>query len=255
MIKLYRLVPDALSTSIATGYVSSITEDLFYKLGFISIPNSQYFGLYSEGEGMVSEKNNGMFFFLSPWSCIKGLNFLRDEYVGGSARILEYEVPEEMVATCKRAFTNYQNYQAEGMMIPSDLLRNNGEFFTEVNDYIKSKLEKVSLQYCLDVIEDLNKNNSNKMVSFEEDNFYKKMQRINVRRFRKDELYFSSSFITGRSMLITRDDCDIMNSTLDSSSNETLLMPIINKANGILSFDNYNEYDQDLPNHKYGMMI
>lgn len=66
MAKLYRIIPDTISTLLSTGYISDISEDLLYKLGYLCYGDHDcgYFGTYEEGKGMSGESTKDYIFFL-----------------------------------------------------------------------------------------------------------------------------------------------------------------------------------------------
>ena len=148
MAKLYRVVPDIVSTVLDTSYSSDIAEDLLYKMGYLSYGEHEYgyFGTYERGYGMLAESTEDyVFFFNSPWSCIKGVNFFSDQYGHHVARILEYDIPDEIVNNSADAFTNYENWQAKGKKIPVKLLQEGKEVLNELSDELKTQLEKIAL--------------------------------------------------------------------------------------------------------------
>lgn len=98
MAKLYRIVPNALASTMAKAYLTDIKEDMLYKLGYMSYDDHQmqYFGTYSAR--MMSESaNDYVFFFDSPWSCFKCIDFFNSLYSDEVATILEYDIPEEII--------------------------------------------------------------------------------------------------------------------------------------------------------------
>lgn len=255
MAKLYRIVPDAISTTLTTGYLSDVNEDLFYKLGYINVPSGGYFGIYESGKGMVWEKNsNSMFFFTSPWSCVRGIKFLRD-YGDKEAKILEYEVPDEIVNSSKSVFTNYSNWQAMGKMIPLELLLQSNSLCKSLNDELKEKLEQVA-------VEDVSVSTSVLCQTYSKydldsiNNFLaSRISRINNRRFAGNVSYFKSDMITGRSMVVTGTDCDVMFDVMTKKSSEEGLCEMMRRSNGILTPENFVEYDFDVPVHQYGPIL
>lgn len=123
MAKLYRVVPDSTVTLITNGYYSDINEALLYQIGFFNPYNNGYFGIYDYNNGITGENNTkSLFFFTSPWSCIMALKYLRGNYSNLQAKILEYDIPNDIVNSSSNVITNYVNWQAEGKLIPTNML-------------------------------------------------------------------------------------------------------------------------------------
>lgn len=271
MAKLYRIIPDTTSTVISTGYLSDITEDLLYQLGFLSYGDHglSYFGTYEEGKGNSGESSRDyIFFFNSPWSCVRGLNFLSDPYGNEVARILEYDIQDEIVKESRDAFTNYTNYQAKGKKIPVKLLEKDKEVFDEFSQELRTKLEEIALQdssesikqFCQSVQKSrfsIHKNNPHINVDYLSQLIFEPSlkQKVNNRRFKKSGNFFRTSAITGRTMVITRADRELMEDILFNKKKIDDLSTIMDKSNGILTLDGLKNYDKDASEHQYDMII
>lgn len=247
MAKMYRIVPDAISTVMTTGYLSKIAEDLLYKLGYICSHNDRYFGLYEYGSGIVGEwSTRSIFFFDSPWSCIRALNYIDHEYSRKKARILEYDIPDSVVNSSNPTFTNYTNWQAQGRLITLDLLQQGEQVLNSFDDEIKEKLRKIALADADESIAALNN------ASFYNSRLASTIERVNNHRLDQNVPFFRSKFITGKTMTVTEEDCADFFDIISERKDETALEPIISKSNGILTLDNYVDYNFDNPTHHYG---
>lgn len=247
MAKMYRIIPDTMSTVMTTGYLSKIAEDLLYKLGYICSCNERYFGLYECGSGMVSERStSSIFFFDSPWSCVRALNFIDHEYSRKKARILEYDIPDSMVNASKPAFTNYTNWQAQGRLIPLELLQQGEEVLNSFDDELKEKLMEIAMADTKEAIATLDN------MPFSSQKLSGLVERVNNRRVNQSVSFFKSNFITGKSMIITEKDKSAIHDVMFNKNDDTVLAPIMNKSNGILTPDNYVDYNFDAATHQYG---
>lgn len=253
MAKLYRLVPDSITTVQTTGYKTNVVEDLFYNLGYVAINNERWLGYYRDGEGIVTESpEKGYFFFLNPWSCIRGLTFLDDKFCNRIAKILEYDIPDELLSECKNAFTNYESYQAKGIMIPRSVLKGEETVLTEVSDVQKQGLSSLSFADATETIEFLNKTSRFDLdMKLDKD----KLERINKRRFENPITYFKTPYITGNKMLINRNYTDKMTANIFEISGADAIEYLISVSNGILTEENAKGYDGDSAKRKYGLIL
>ena len=145
MAKLYRVVPDVTLTTLTVGYLTDITEDLLYQLGYLDHSLSDkdygYFGIYDQGMKRETTKDD-MFFFESPWSCFRCLLFFDNLYSKEGGRILEYDIPDDIVKASRKAFTNYEGYQAKGRRIPIALLQSGKEVLTEFSAELRTRVRR-----------------------------------------------------------------------------------------------------------------
>lgn len=254
MAKLYRIVPDTISTVITSGYLSNTIEDLLYKLNYIGIPNERYFGVYQKG--IVNESNsNTMFFFVSPWSCIMAIRFLNDRYSKKVARIFEYDIPDDIVNISDDAFTNYENWQAKGKLISLELLKKNKDVFNQFDDKLQKDLEKVSLHDANESAVILSENYSQHSFDSINQSLTSRLQKINKRRLEQSVQFFKSNIITGKSMIITGIDALKVFDVMFGEKTEEVLLDIMRKSNGILTQENFGDFDFDRPIHQYGPML
>ncbi len=271
MAKLYRVIPDATSTVLTTGFLSDITEDLLYKMGYLSCGDTKwgYFGTYEKGKGNCADSTQDyMFFFESPWSCLQALNFFRDPHGKELAKIVEYDISDNIIKASKDAFTNYTNYQAKGKIIPIKLLQKNKEVFTEFSDELKEKLEELATSDAEESIKRLSKSIQESKYSIHKcdssfepkglvERFYGRnlLGKINSRRFEKEVAFFETDIVTGKSILITRADKECLQDVIYRKGTIDSLSEIIENSNGILTRENFNEYDFDEPGYHYGRII
>lgn len=254
MTKLYRIVPDTAATLTTTGYISKITEDLLYKLNYIAQDNKRYFGIYQKGEGIVCNGEK-MFFFTSPWSCIRALRFLDDLYSDKVARILEYEIPDNIVKSSRNAFTNYENWQAKGKLIPVKLLNNGKGIITGFNGEIKQQLGEIALSDATESLDALSSIYNNAEFDSKRDRLLERIQRVNTHRLEQNISFFETNMTTGKTMLITNKDNKCFNDVMYARCTKETLSEIIKKSNGILTLDSLDDFDYDVPTHQYGPIL
>lgn len=257
MAKLYRLVPDAIATLCIEGYLSPITEDMFYKLNYMTVPVQNYFGIYDKCAGMVFEKKEeAMFFFDSPWSCIRGLTFLSGNgHSDKVARILEYDIPDEIVNVSKNVFTNYENWQADGKLIPIALLQKGNPICADYPENLKSKLDSITLSEAKPVLSILTEKYCNESYDELQSRVIRVLPRINQRRIQEFKGCFETGFITGKSIVITKDDMFTLADVMFGEKPVEDLAEIMKRSNGILTSENLTEYNYDSQGYQYGIQI
>lgn len=268
MAKLYRIIPDTPSTALTSGYITGVTEDLLYKLGYLEYNKRfRYYGMYCQGQGIRAERDK-KFFYYSPWACIRALRFLDSDYGHELARILEYEIPDDILKASTNAFTNYNNFQATGKMVPIELLRKDEELETQYTDELRKELEEIAISDAKESLEQLYKSIQESKSSiykgnarFQIENLNKsyfdpkRMKNINDIRFKESGKFFRTSIITGKSMIITRADRDLIEEVLNGEGNKNELSKITEKSNGMLSLERAEEYYNDSADHEYGMAL
>lgn len=248
MGKLYRIVPDSTATLITNGYYTDISEDLLYNIKCFNPDNSGYFGIYDHNTGITGEEmTNSLFFFTSPWSCIMALRHLRDDYSNLQAKILEYDIPDDIINSSSNVITNYTNWQAKGKMIPVDMLKNDK---LVIHNELKSTIEKM-------ILSDIKSSLKSICSSFEKYNYdkccnfiFSRINRINYRKTQNINRVFQSDFITGKSIIVTYHDLENL-----FANNISELNKLIEKSNGIFTSENLQEYDFDSPTHRYGLIL
>lgn len=248
MAKLYRVVPDSTVTLITNGYYSDISEDLLYQIGFFNPYNSGYFGIYDYNTGITGEnRTKSLFFFTSPWSCIMALKYLRGNYSSLQGKILEYDIPDEIVNSSANVITNYVNWQAKGKMIPTNMLKNNNPV---VHSELKSSIEKMALtdieKSLITFCSVFDKYSYDKCFDF----IFNRFNRINYRKSQNLDSVFQSDFITGKSIIITYHDFENL-----FSNNISELNKLIERSDGIFTSENLQEYDFDSSTHEYGLIL
>lgn len=267
-MKMYRVVPDTVGSMITQRYpYSEVKEDILYRLNFMAPEIYEYFGLYKNG--MTSEEwTNSMFFFYSPWSCINLLKMIREIYGRPVlARILEYDIPDEIANTSPEVFTNYENCQGKGLLIPRDLLIGNSKLYTEVPGEAEKEFIEMGLKDIEEGLNNIAPFVSKESLSSIREYFAKKGRQIVEDRLKKIGAYpfmkldnckiaiFHSDMITNRTMLITKNDLHLLWNIAGGTASDIEIQSLIDRSNGILTMENLAEYDFDRPFHRYGPLI
>lgn len=264
MAKLYRLVPDSITSIILTQMYSQVTEDLFYRQNMVEAYSYGYFGLYKKGTGNTAESyRKTMFFFTSPWSCIKGQEFMRDYYGGRRSRekfvvrILEYDIPDEIVSNSDDVFTNCGNYQAKGKLIPVALLQGNRVLHNTLDEEMRLKLEKQALEDAKETITALSEFCSPDFMAKLSAYIDEEWKDIIKERLtlKENEGFFETDIITGRTMLVTSQDYELLSDVRYRRKPEEDLQILMDKSNGILTPENLKDYDGDAATHRYGFIL
>ena len=73
---------------------------------------------------------------------------------------------------------------------------------------------------------------------------------MNNRRFEQRGNFFKTDVITGRSMIITRADRELLVGVMYEKQPKDTLSSIIESSNGILTLDNLEEYNSDAQIHR-----
>lgn len=257
MAKLYRLIPDSLSVLRLSDETHSIKEDLYYRIGKIDCYNYNFFDLLV-GEEITSEtSDNKKFFFNSPWSCIRGLNFINSKYykipknpsdIPRIARILEYDIPDEILTQSEDVYTYSDGFQGKGKLVPLQLLQQGAAVLTYLDRNTKKHLTKMIIDQVEEHFEILKKlnpsDNYKKYFTAQDLQFY-----LNWRFAVKDS-FFESDIITNRSMTITDQDFRLLDDIKSGKRIEEDLKPLIERSGGILSIENLRDYDFDNPSYK-----
>ena len=269
MAKLYRIVPNSYCSIMEKEYVTVANEDLLYRLGYLSFADHkvQYYGVYSYG--MKSESTEDyMFFFDSPWSCFKCINFFDSLYTDEVATILEYDIPDEIVNVSSKAFTNFENYQAMGHLIPIHLLTNGKNVKSEFSDELKEKLqelvckdmEEAIQKFCQSVKESkYSKFKYNPNVDFNKLSKVwlnpKTLSKIKARKFRTCGKYFKTEIVTGKMVVITGSDTELVYEVLSQERPINDLNELMSSSNGILTPENFKSWDKCPIVHTYGRTL
>lgn len=247
MAKLYRIVPDSTVTLITERYYTDINEDLLYNINCFNPYNNGYLSLYNPNTGITGEnRTQSLFFFTSPWSCIMALKYLY-EYTNEQAKILEYEIPDEIINSSTNIITNYENFQAKGKLIEVNKLKSNKQIsYPEIQDSI----EKMTLQDIYESLKILCKDEKKYPYKKSLEFILVRICKIKHNKKSKMEKIFHSDYITGKSMIITSTNLkNLLN------NNITELNKLINNSNGIFTKENLLEYDYDSCIHTYGLIL
>ncbi len=246
MAKLYRIVPDSTATLITERYYTNTNEDLLYNLNCFSPYNNGYLSLYDYNTGITGEnRTKSLFFFTSPWSCIKALKYF-NEFSNQQAKILEYDIPDEIVNQQTNVITNYTNYQAKGKLIPVELLKSQKSI--SIPD-ISSNIEKMTIT---DIYASLEKLCSSDVYPYKKCLEFVLVRSCKIQQRKKENLnnVFHSDYITGKSIIITLEDYyNLFNNDIEK------LQQLITSSNGIFTEENLSEYDFDTPEHTYGLIL
>lgn len=248
MAKVYRMIPDTVTSAYSKGYLSDVTEDLFYKLGYLNFNDheKQYFSVKENNSlncyGDSTDK--GIFFFTSAWSCCRALIFLNSVYGNEVARVMEYEIPDGIVAFSKQAVTNHQNFQASGIIVPLDLLTSDWQASTEFTEVLRIKLETIGLK---DVLESFKSLESIYKGQFSRSEGIKCFfpfvwEDVNSKRFSNVGVYGKSHIITGRSFIINRKDLELLIDVIYRKKSKDDLNELCEKSNGVLELDDFLNY-------------
>lgn len=266
MAKLYRIVPNASCSSMEKNYAIGVNEDLLYKLGYLTFDDHkvQYYGVYSYGMECEST-DKYMFFFDSPWSCFKCIDFFSDHYSDEVATILEYDIPDEIVNVSSKAFTNYENYQAMGHLILVPLLTSGKEVKSEFSDELKEKLQSLVFEDMEESIkkfcQSVKKSKYSKFKYNPNVNINKLskiwlnpkiLEKIKAGRFENCGKYFKTEVITGKSMVITGADTELVYEVLSQERPINDLNELMASSNGILTPENFKNWDKCPTVHTYG---
>ncbi len=257
MTKVYRLVPDAIFMMLSSR-TGDVREDLLYKLGFIDTHSYDYIGLYKEGTGIVCEDwRKQMFFFRSPWSCIRSMEFLKNYYSGFRgqvnfvARVLEYDIDDDILNNADNAFTNFEYFQAKGKLIDVEQLQENQTSSKEMDEDMTSRLDAIARKDAQETFDLLRMFFDAQTISKAKSYVEKCWPKFMKTRLEHPEKVFSSHIPTGRTMTVTKEDSKLLCSVAFGERPESDLLKLMKKSNGILNADNLQDYDYDSPTHRY----
>lgn len=254
MKKLYRLIPDSVASVCEKGYLCDISEDLFYKVGYISTNDHMDSYFKVEPESWARKTEQGTFFYFSPWNCLVNLLYIQWHYYSMVARIFEYEVDEEIVNNCPQGFGHYNNITSKEIRIPLNILAKENTINTELNPKLKNKLNAIALSDAKEVfkyIKEYAKSNKNSQLhhiedfdSFEYEYFNSgRAERVNARRLKECGMFFKSSIITGKSIIITKEQRELLYDFLNNP-NENLqqIYELCENSNGIFTLESLNDF-------------
>ena len=240
MTKLYRFVPDFLSTSLKENYIGNISlEDVLYSLGVINYYDMKnaHIGVSGYDTGHVYPLiSDRCFFFYNPYSIIRVFEYNAFSDV---IKVLEYDIPDEIVRKSEKAHANYINYDPKGVLIDIDLLHDEDEIQVD-----NSILEKKMLELERDVINYLSDALKKEFTDEE-------LKSLNKYRLFDDKRLYKSKYITGNTTYVSKND---MESLMPSS---TFLRYDVNckpsefslrsKDKTIFTDEGYKDYDLDIP--------
>ena len=246
--KLYRIVPDTTITYITTGLRPNTNEDLLYNFGCFSSYDNVDFGIYNCNSGITNEQGtNSLFFFTSPWSCIMALKYMRSQKY--QAKILEYDIPDEIIASSVDVITNYTDWQAKGKLVDINKLKSQNPVDINV---LKFAIEQIALQdmklslksFC----------SSNKKYDYDKccdfiQNAFNRIISSKLNSFNAEKVFYSD-FITEKTLIIQYDDFENL-----YLNNIPELDKLICRSNGIFTHESLQEYDYDSASYRHGFVL
>ena len=282
MAKLYRVIPDYIASKMVTisreyyqeegfeEYVD-ISEDLFYKLGYISAHDHmhKYFRVSMDSYSWYAGKEDGIYFFLNP---IDGLyNFIdfTDWHEDSIAKIVEYEIPDSIVDSFLHGYGSYGWAEriSEEVKIPLSYLAKDSVVQEKLDSDLKRDLMKILIDDSNEMIEVIKKlimndyfgkrtmTNWKNWLLRNKDNgnvekyFSKIVEDAKIKRLENCGMFFKSDIITGKSMIITIEDREMF---LEFLSNPSEYIEKFNefceRSNGIFSAESvlqrYNDREK-----------
>lgn len=216
-MKLYRVIPDYQGVFYGGKYLCSdviSTESILYYLGYIN--NSQhahYFEITTDSFLQSREKNdlydnkeNGLFFFTSIKDCLYCMRAINhsDFFAATSVRILEYNVPDEILSESYSDYGMYFGKEIKEYKIPIRLLQGTNESFDKLSpeledDFVKvaNKMDTLTYKKLIDVYKD-EKDYLTDVVNSDDD-----MNWVYEVRLEHIGIFFKSNYITGNVYHIT----------------------------------------------------
>jgi len=266
-VKLYRLIPDSVVSICETGYICDISEDLFYKLGYISKNDhmNSYFLIRNQGDSWAKNIENGIFFFFSPWDCLSNLIHLNDCYGSEIARIFEYEVDDVMVNNSPQGYGYYNQVAYREVKIPLNILTKGAISNTEITPELKDKLTDISLCNAEETFKYLKEsvvtNEYSKLKHSKEsilndslrENYFNsgRAEKINARRLTNCGNFFKSDIITGKSLVITAAQRTLLFDFLDDPEKYIQqIYKLCESSNGIFTIENLMDF-----NNQHGFSV
>lgn len=256
MAKLYRLIPNTVATICETGYICDISEDLFYKLGYISINDHMNGYLIDRGNSWARKTESGIFFYFSPWSCLENLLYLNDVYGNEIARIFEYELDDEIINSLPQGYGYYRGIPSKEIKVPIKVLVEKSIVNTKFTTELKIKLTNIALCYARESFKKLKKSiteNETSQLRCVKD-FYSlenkyfnsgRAERINARRLTNCGNFFKSDVITGKSTIITMSQRKKLYDFINNGRNIQQIYELCENSNGIFTIENLIDFYGD----------
>lgn len=236
---LYRIIPNSWATFFETrivGKPSLTTEELFYKLGYINISEHEPYYIIKtdvflqDGISWQSESEKGIFFFKSPWDCIKTFKYVNDEfYTDKIGTILEYDIPDTIIKISLSGNGLYAGKEIEEIKIPLSIIKED-DSLESLNSYLLEQLQKLEQEEIEEtnalIRENITNTDEEKMLTIL--NTPEKREKISSWRMSNCGIFWKSNYITGRFCSVTREAIKLF----ESQNNPECL---ISQGNGIFS--------------------
>ena len=242
-MKLYRVIPIELG--------ECITEDAFYKLGYIGVSkHHKYFAIqnesYTSARDPLYNGEKGIFFFTNPWDAVQCSWWVNYEgYTNDIVQICEYDFPDEIINKSVHGKGYYKGAEVDEIKIPYSVLETTGTFETTVSPELSEELKKLKKEMYLESAElygNLGENYSKEFIikNVSDDEVYNGLHNKSIERI---ERFMKSPFITGNMFTVTsknRHWIDIDHEYL------------VNNSCGILTYENSNGWisEKDIPKDK-----
>ena len=214
---LYRIIPNSWATFFETkmvGKPSLTTEELFYKLGYINISEHEPYYIINtdvflqSGISWQSKGEKGIFFFKSPWDCIKTFKYVNDEfYTDKIGTILEYDIPDSIItnySSCGNGL--YAGEEIPEVKIPLSIIKG-ADASRNLNPDLLEQLQKLEQEQIEEsnaiIKETITNPDEEKMLTIL--NTPEKRERISSWRMSNCGVFWKSNYITGRNCTVTRE--------------------------------------------------
>ena len=216
-MKLYRVVPDQLGEG---DYIQAVTEDVLYKLGYISISkHDAYFRMTSRFDRAYNELYDngikGIFFFKNPWDAVMCSWWVNsDFYSRNLVRVCEYDFPDEIIEKSFQGIGIYKGYEVEEVKIPISLLETTGTVLKTPTEELAIQIKEEKRKMLLESVEkyrDINSDYADALIEYLE-NDYDGLHEYNIQNI---TFLMRSPFVTGKMFTVTSKDRDWNNINTD----------------------------------------
>ena len=242
MTKLYRFVPDFLATYLKTNFIgSSSLEDVFYDEGLMNINDMKSPHLHVSGEktGYVYPLiTNKAFFFTNPYSIIRAFEY-QTKFSSDILKVLEYDIPDEIVSSSEKACARYINYAPMGVLIDIDLLHDGQEVSLD-----KDRASKDMLKGEREVISYITKaTGDNRFESLSDE----ELLSLNRYRLVSETKLYKSKYLTGNKCFVSIKDMRSLVPDILDKENKPEDFTLLCGVNNIFTKEMYDNFDLDIP--------
>lgn len=163
---------------------------------------------------------------------------------------MEYDIPDDIINSGDKCFTNYENFQAKGRLIDIELL-SDGQIQREMDKDMAFKLDSIAKVYeeetlvALEMLFGLR--DKEKVKKYLTENWHTLMET----RLGSKPYFWSSTMPTGRVMGVTKRDYELFMDVIFNKKKVDDLKELMQRSRGMLNPENWDRYDFDSPTHRY----